>query len=303
MKAIAMTAFGGPEVLSLAEVPVPEPGPGQIRVRVRAAGVNPIDGKIRRGDMERAFHTPLPAILGIDVAGTVDALGDGVTDVAVGDRVLGSADAPAGSYAEFALATRYVTMPDDLDFQAAVALPVAVETATRTLSLLQVGAGDTLLIHGASGSVGQIVVQLAIERGATVIGTASEANQDRVRELGAIPTVYGPGLVERVRALAPDGVDAVLDVSGKGALPDSIELRGGTDRIVTIADDAAAQYGVVFTAGVNEPTTEGLGAAADRLARHDLIATIAAVFPFADVAEAHRLSDSGHAGGKIVLVP
>jgi NADPH:quinone reductase-like Zn-dependent oxidoreductase len=303
MRAITLTAFGGPEVLRLAEVPVPEPGQGQIRVQVRAAGVNPIDGKIRRGAMEPVFSTPLPAILGIDVAGIVDALGDGVTDVAVGDRVVGSADGPAGSYAEFALASMYVALPDGLDFEAAVALPVAVETATRTLSLLQVGAGDTLLIHGASGSVGQIVVQLAIERGATVIGTASEANQDRVRELGAIPTVYGPGLVDRVRALAPSGVDAVLDVAGKGALPDSIELRGGTDRIVTIADNAAGQYGVIFTAGVDNPTTDGLATATDRLARHDLIATIAAVFPFTEVAAAHRLSDSGHAGGKIVLVP
>src|SRR5215470_6583102 len=159
MKAITLNAFGGPEVLRLAEVPIPEPGPGQIRIQVRAAGVNPIDGKIRSGAMERVFTTPLPAILGIDVAGVVDALGEGVTDVAVGDRVAGWADPPAGSYAEFALTSMYVTMPDGLDFEGAAALPVAVETATRTLGLLKVGAGDTLLVHGASGSVGQIVVQ------------------------------------------------------------------------------------------------------------------------------------------------
>ncbi|MGK5739988.1 NADP-dependent oxidoreductase [Micromonospora sp. URMC 103] len=303
MKAITLNEFGGPEVLRVTEVPLPEPGPGQIRVRVRAAGVNPIDGKIRSGAMRAALRTPLPAVLGVDVAGIVDALGDGVTGVAVGDRVVGWADAPAGAYAEFALASTYSRLPDGLDFSAAVALPVAVETATRTLDLLKVGAGDTLLIHGASGAVGQIAAQLAADRGATVIGTAGEANQDRVRALGATPTVYGPGLVDRVRALAPHGVDAVLDAAGKGALPDSIELRGGTDRIVTIADAAAQQFGVVFSAGPEQRSAADLAAVADRLARGELIATVAAVFPFAQVAAAHRLSDGGHAGGKIVLVP
>ncbi|MEU8299640.1 zinc-binding dehydrogenase [Micromonospora sp. NPDC048909] len=216
----------------------------------RPAGVNPIDGKIRSGAMEAIFPTPLPAVLGVDVA-----------------------------------------------------LPVAAETATRALNLLRIGAGDTLLIHGASGGVGQLAVQLAADRGATVIGTASEANQDRVRDLGATPTTYGRGPVDRVRALAPDGVDAVLDVAGKGALPASIELRGGTDRIVTIADGAAQQLGVVFTAGPEQRSAANLAAAVDRLVRGELTATVAAVFPFAEAAAAHRLSDGGHAGGKVVLVP
>jgi NADPH:quinone reductase-like Zn-dependent oxidoreductase len=303
MKAITLNGFGGPEVLTLAEVPLPTPGPGQIRVQVRAAGVNPIDGKIRSGAMEAIFSTAFPAVLGVDVAGIVDALGDGVTDIAVGDPVVGWVDAPAGAYGEFALASTYSKLPDGLDFTAAVALPVAAETANRALDLLRVGPGDTLLIHGASGAVGQLAVQLATDRGATVIGTASEANQDRVRGLGAIPTTYGPGLVQRVRALAPNSVDAVLDVAGKGALPDSIELRGGTDRIVTIADGAAQQLGVVFTAGPEQRSAADLAALADRLVSKTLTATVAAVFPFAEVAAAHRLSDGGHAGGKIVLVP
>ncbi|SIN44875.1 NADP-dependent oxidoreductase [Micromonospora cremea] len=303
MKAITFNAFGGPEVLGLTEVPLPVPGPSQIRVQVRAAGVNPIDGKIRSGAMEAIFPTRLPAVLGVDVAGIVDALGDGVTDVVVGDRVVGWADSPAGAYGEFALASTYSKLPDGLEFSAAVALPVAVETATRALNLLRVGAGDTLLIHGASGGVGQLAVQLAADRGATVIGTASEANQDRVRNLGATPTTYGRGLVDRVRALAPNGVDAVLDVAGKDALPASIELRGGTDRIVTIADGAAQQLGVVFTAGPEQRSAADLAAAVDRLVRGELTATVAAAFPFAEAAAAHRLSDGGHAGGKVVLVP
>jgi len=290
-------------VLHVAEVPLPAPGPGQIRVQVRAAGVNPLDGKIRSGAMETVFPTLLPAVLGIDVAGVVDALGDGVTDVAVGDRVIGWADPPAGSYGEYALASMYTALPDRLDFPAAVTLPVAGEAAIRSLNLLKVVSGDTLLIHGASGAVGQVTVQLAVERGATVIGIASEANQERVRALGASATAYGPGLVERVRALAPNGIDAVLDAAGKGALPDSIELRGGTDRIITLADVAAQRLGVVFAAGPHEPSTDDLRTLAGRLVRGELTTTVAAVYPFADAEPAHRVSDSGHAGGKVVLVP
>jgi NADPH:quinone reductase-like Zn-dependent oxidoreductase len=303
MKAITFDTFGGPEVLHLAEVPLPTPGPGQIRVQVRAAGVNPIDGKIRSGAMQGVFRTPLPAVLGIDVAGIVDALGDGVADVAVGDRVFGYADSPAGSYGEYALASTYARLPDGLDFPTAVTLPTAVETSTRCLNLLKIVEDDTLLIHGASGAVGQVVAQLAIQRGATVIGTASEANQERVRALGAVPTVYGPGLVERVRALAPNGVDAVLDTAGKGALPDSITLRGGTDRIVTIADPAAQQFGVAFTGGPPERSADDLSTFAGQLVRGELTTTVAGVYPFTEVAQAHRAVDSGHAGGKVVLTP
>ncbi|MBC6458972.1 NADP-dependent oxidoreductase [Actinomadura sp. HBU206391] len=303
MKAITFDTFGGPEVLHVAEVPLPVPGPGQIRIQVRAAGVNPLDGKIRSGAMKAVFPTPLPAVLGIDVAGVVDALGDGITDVAVGDRVVGWADAPAGSYGEYALAGAYTPLPDGLDFPAAVTLPVAGETAARSLNLLKVGDGDTLLVHGASGAVGQVTVQLAVERGATVIGTAGAANQERVRALGASPTVYGPGLVERVHALAPNGVDAVLDIAGKGALPDSIELRGGIDRIVTLADFAAQRLGVVFSAGPPENSADDLGTLADRLVRGRLITTVAGIYPFAEAEQAHRVSDGGHAGGKVVLIP
>ncbi len=303
MRAVTFEEFGDAEVLHGADVPQPVPGPGQIRIRVGAAGVNPLDGQIRSGAAQAFMPTPLPAVLGFEVAGVVDALGDGVTGVAAGDRVVGWADAPAGSYAEYALAGAYTALPDGVDFPAAVTLPVAVEAATRGLGLLNAGAGDTLLIHGASGAVGAVAVQLAVARGATVIGTASQANQERVRALGAIPAVYGPGLVERVRALAPNGIDAVLDVAGQGALPDSIELRGGTERIVTLADPAAHSLGVVFSAGAGRRPAEDLARAVDQLARGELTTTVTAVFSFAEAAQAHRLIDGGHAGGKVVLVP
>jgi NADPH:quinone reductase-like Zn-dependent oxidoreductase len=296
MKAMRIDTFGGPEVLHEATVDTPEPGPGQVRVRVRTVGVNPFDGKVRSGAMEAVFSTPLPATLGLEVAGTVDAVGPDVTDFAVGDDVFGWAD--SGAYAEYALMSRAAIKPAGLAWDAAVALPVAGETAERVLDLLKVTAGDTLLIHGAAGAVGTVAAQLALARGATVIGTASAANHEYLSALGIIPTAYGAGLVERVRALAPNGVDAVFDVAGKGALPDSIELRGGTDRIVTIADPTARGLGVTFSSGGNTVDLPGL---AQRVVKSALVVAISGVYPLADVATAHRVLEAGHARGKLVL--
>ncbi|MFD1149919.1 NADP-dependent oxidoreductase [Saccharothrix hoggarensis] len=299
MKAVVLERFGGPEELRPADVARPEPGPGQVRVAVRAAGVNPFDGKVRSGAMEAVFPTPLPAILGLEVAGVVDAVGADVTGVAVGDPVFGFAD--TGSYAEHALATTVARKPEGLSWEHAVTLPVAGETADRVLGLLDVRPGETLLVHGAAGAVGSIAVQVAVAAGVRVIGTAGPGNQEHVAALGATPTTYGEGLVERVRALAPEGVDAVFDVAGKGALPDSITLRGGTDRIVTIADNTAHELGVVFAAGPQQRSAERLAELADLAAQGTLRTTVAATFPLVEAAEAHRLSDSGHARGKVVL--
>jgi NADPH:quinone reductase-like Zn-dependent oxidoreductase len=298
MRAILFDRFGGTEVLREADVDVPQPGPGQVRVRVRAAGVNPLDGKIRSGAMEAAFPTALPAIPGLELAGTVDALGGGVQDVRVGDEVLGWSD--TGSYAEYALATTVAPKPAGLDWRHAVALPVAGETAGRVLDLLGVTAGETLLVHGAAGAVGTLAVQLAAARGVRVVGTAGAANQEYVASLGATATTYGEGLVERVRALAPDGVDAVFDVAGKGALEDSITLRGGTSRIVTIADFRAPQLGVTFARGGAERSVEDLAALA-RDAAGGRIVTAVTAHPLGRAAEAQRISDAGHARGKLAL--
>ena len=181
--------------------------------------------------------------------GLVDEFGAGITDVPVGDRVFGLC-ADGAAQAELTVLSYYAPIPTSLDFAGAAALPSAVETATRALDQLGVGSGATLLINGASGTVGSAAVQLAVVRGARVIGTASPARRNYLRSLGAEPVAYGDGLVWRVRALAPDGVNPALDVAGSGVLPELIELAGGLDHVVTIADFGGAQrHGVRFSSG------------------------------------------------------
>ncbi|MFJ9111629.1 NADP-dependent oxidoreductase [Streptomyces sp. NPDC102283] len=304
MEAIVYEEFGGPGVLHLERRDPPRPGPGQVRVAVRAAGVNPLDHKIRNGLMEDAFPTPLPATPGAEFAGVVLEAGEGVTGFAPGDEVLGWS--ATGSYATEALAeaASLARKPDGLSWEEAAALPVATDTASRVLDELALAEGETLLLHGAGGGVGSVAVQLAAARGATVIGTASPANHDYLRVLGAVPVAYGDGLVERVRELAPEGVDAVFDASGRGALPASIELRGGTtERIVTIADGDAAELGVAFSSGGGGPSADRLGENARLAEAGELRVEIAQVFPLADAANAHALSEGGHVRGKLVLLP
>jgi NADPH:quinone reductase-like Zn-dependent oxidoreductase len=299
MKGIQFDQFGGPEVLELVELPDPEPAAGQIRVRVRAAGINPIDWKVRRG----AMGGDLPKRTGQEVAGVVDALGEGVTDVAVGDEVFGGA-AGGGGAAELALLENYAPIPSTLDFAGAAALPVAVETATRTLDALGVTDGQTVLINGASGSVGIAAVQLARRRGARVIGTASAANQDYLRSFGAEATTYGDGLAERVGALAPDGVDRALDAAGGGVLPALVALTGSADRVVTIADyQGAEQLGVRFSGGMGpERAWHALRDVGPLIDDGAFSLPVARTFPLADIAEAHRISETGHPRGKLVLI-
>jgi NADPH:quinone reductase-like Zn-dependent oxidoreductase len=299
MKAVVIDKFGAPEVLHVVDRELPETGTWQVRVRVRAAGVNPIDGKIRSGTAQQMFPTQLPAVLGFDIAGTIDQVGPGVDGLAVGDDVLGFAD--GGGYAEYALTTTVVPKPAQLEWAAAAALPVAAETALRVLGLLKVAQGDTVLIHGAAGSVGTVAVQIVVARGATVIGTASEGNHDYLRELGATPVVYGGGLVDRVRAVAPDGIDAVFDAAGQGALPDSIELRGGTSRIVTIADPDAFRLGVSFS-GEAAWDAEAMAELARQAADGRLRLAVAQTYRLEEAPAAHAVVDTGHGRGKIVLL-
>jgi NADPH:quinone reductase-like Zn-dependent oxidoreductase len=242
----------------------------------------------------------LPAIPGVEAAGVVDEVGAGVTGVAVGDEVM--AWTVTGSYAEYALADDFALKPAGLGWETAAALPVAVETADRVLDALGVTAGETLLVHGAAGAVGAFGVQLAVARGVTVVGTASPRNHDYLRSLGAIPVTYGDGLADRVRALAPQGVDAVFDAAGQDALDVSIELRGGTDRVVTITDLRAFELGVVFSGGGRRFGAQ-LADYAQLVADDALGVRVAAGFALADADRAHELSETGHAGGKVVLVP
>ncbi|MFG2661857.1 NADP-dependent oxidoreductase [Streptomyces sp. NPDC048425] len=298
MKAVRFSRFGGPEVLELVDLPDPHPGPGEVRIAVRAAGVNANDWKKRKGLMDEE----LPQTLGYEASGVVDELGEGVADVAVGDRVFGfSTDGAA--QAELAVLSYYAPVPPSLDFPGAAALPAAGETAMRAIDQLGVVGGNTLLINGASGSVGSAAVQFAVVRGARVIGTASPANHEYLRSLGAEPVAYGDGLAERVRAIAPDGVDLALDVAGSGVLPDLIGLAGGPDHVVTIADFVGAQeYGVRFSRGDTGRAVHVLGEMGELIESGRFSLPVAQTFPLTEIAKAHRASEDGHVRGKLVLV-
>lgn len=302
MQAVVYEEFGGPEVLHPLEVDEPHAGPGDVRIAVRAAGVNPMDYKLRHGWFN-AEATVFPVVPGLELAGVVDEVGEGVTEFAVGDEVVGWAK--TGSFAEYALAGVIAKKPANVSWSEAVALPVAGATSARVLRGLGLKSGETVLIHGAAGGVGAVGVQLAVALGATVIGTAAEANHDYLRSLGAIPVAYGEGLVDRVREVAPQGIDAVYDVAGKGALPDSIELRGGTDRIITIADSGAGDLGVQFSAGGKPAGVEaaGLGEQLQLAANGNLKLRVGGTFTFADAPKAAEISESGHAPGKLILKP
>ncbi|MFH9723853.1 NADP-dependent oxidoreductase [Streptomyces sp. NPDC017254] len=308
MEAIVYEEFGGPEVLRhTTGVAVPEPGPGEVRVKVAAVGLNPVDWKRRYGWVEEFYPTSFPAVPGLEFAGTVDKLGEGVTDLAVGDEVLGWTK--TGAYAEYAVAGIVVPKPAGLSWEAAASLPVAGETAQRVLDLIGVRKGETLFLHGAAGVVGSVGVQLAVAAGITVVGSASESNHAYLRELGAIPVAYGEGLAERVRAAAPDGVDAVFDAAGHGVLPVAIELLGGAgaakERIVTIADVDAEKHGIVFSGVTGDPDSvrAGLTAHARAATEGTLAVRLADTLPLKEAARAQELSESGHVRGKLVLVP
>ena len=298
VKAVCFNRFGGPEVLEIVDLPDPHPGPGQVRIAVRAAGINPSDRKKRQGLMDGQ----LPQTLGHEAAGVVDEVGESVTDVLVGDRVFGFS-AEGAAQAELAVLSYYAPIPPSLDFPGAAALPAAIETATRALDQLGVAAGGTLLVNGASGSVGSAAVQLAVVRGARVIGTASPPNHEYLRSLGAEPVAYGQRLVERVRALAPDGVDVALDVAGSGVLPELIELTGGPENVVTIADfGGAKQHGVRFSSGDTGRAVHVLAEIGELIESGRFSLPEVQTFPLAQIAQAHRVSEDGHVRGKLVLL-
>jgi NADPH:quinone reductase-like Zn-dependent oxidoreductase len=302
MKAVTFTEYGDPEVLHVADVEEPHPGPGQIRIAVRAAGVNPVDWKARSGVMRDVMPVSFPAIDGREAAGIVDEVGRDVTGVTVGDEVFGFA--VGGAAAEHAILDDVARKPAGLSWEEAASLPVAVETSVRVFTVLGgVREGQTLVINGAAGGVGAAAVQLARARGARVIGTASERNHEFLRSLGAEPTTYGEGLVERVRALAPDGVDLAFDTAGQGGVPDLITLTGDPARVASIADFSAAALGVKVTGGGDFRAAEALGEAAALIEAGRLRVPVAQTFAFTQAADAHRISQDGHVRGKLVLIP
>ncbi|MYR60002.1 zinc-binding dehydrogenase, partial [Streptomyces sp. SID625] len=237
MQKVSFAEFGGPDVLRLLDAEEPHAGPGQIRVAVRAAGVNPVDWRIREGQILAAHPIELPAGVGLDAAGVVDEVGEGVEGVAIGDRVFGEG---SSTYAEFAVLSAWALMPEGLTFEEAAGYPSVVETALRVIREVGVRSGQTLLVSGASGGVGSAVLQIARERGITVIGTAGAANQDYLRSLGALATTYGDGWVERVRRLGR--VDAALDLAGSGVIRELVELTGDPHKVVSIADLGAPEF-------------------------------------------------------------
>ncbi|MFB4282642.1 NADP-dependent oxidoreductase [Nonomuraea sp. MTCD27] len=316
MRAVQITEYGPPGVVHVAEVAEPHAGPGEIRISVRASGLSPGEVAIRSGALRDVVPTTFPYRTGFDAAGVVDEVGDGVTGVGIGDEVFGMTTMAArGANADFAVLAAWAPKPEVWSWEEAGGAAGSVETATRVLDRLEVGPGHTVLVQGAAGGVGAVAVQMAVARGATVIGTASAHNHDFLRSLGAEPTTYGPGLVERVRALAPGGVDAVFDCAG-GAVADLVAIAGDPARVVTIAPDfTAAAHGVHMSHGAPaDETGAAVGAHADPLAFHSLeIAVrlagegrlrvpVAAAFPLAEAAAAHELSQTRHARGKIVLV-
>jgi NADPH:quinone reductase-like Zn-dependent oxidoreductase len=301
---VQFSEYGDTDVLRVVDVPALSPGPGQVRIAVRAAGINPSDWKTMRGDMRQVFPLTLPAGLGTDVSGVVDQVDAEVTEFGVGDAVMGASLTP--SFAEFALAERasLIKKPAAVNWESAASVAGAGGTAYTALKKLGVHSADTLLIHAAAGGVGTFAVQLAVARGARVIGTASQRNFDYLRSIGAEPVAYGDGLLDRVRAIAPRGVDAVLDASGRGEIPVSIVLAGGPERVLTlVAFDAAATGIQVHAGGAGSELGPALREIASLIEQGRLTVPIWRTYPLAQTAAALDASQSGHLHGKIVVLP
>ena len=307
IRTVRFTEYGEPrDVLHMETVAVPAPGHGRIRVAVHACGLNPADWALCRG----LFAGDLPRGIGIDVSGTVDAIGDGVGDVSVGDLVFGTADwagAPIAGASDRAIMNRWFPVPQGLDPTHAAALPMALETAYRSLAQLGLSAEHTILIHGAGSTVGFAAVQIAHIRGARVLATAGGTYAQRLRDLGAAVTAYGPGMVERVNAISDGPVDLLLDTApAGGALPDLVQIAGGDpQRVLTIADFAAARE-----LGVRDSFEEGQTQRFDVFPEYAQLAAdgkftvpIARTFPLGDWRAALEISLSGQARGKLLLLP
>ncbi|MEU3751226.1 NADP-dependent oxidoreductase [Streptomyces olivoreticuli] len=305
MKAISYRSYGGPEVLEYGELPDPKVGPDSVLVKVKAAAVNPVDWKAQAGYLDGALDAVFPVVPGWDVSGVVVQPGADVQEFAVGDEVIGYVREDflsRGTFAEYVAAPvrTLARKPANLTFEQAAGLPLAGLTAYQSLvKALRVAQGQTVLIHAAAGGVGSMAVQIAKHLGARVIGTASERNHDYLRGLGAEPVVYGEGLADRVRALAPSGVDAVLDLAGGDALTVSPGLLTEGGRLASIADPSVLGLGgrYVFV----RPDTADLTALTELAESGALTVEVAEVFPLEKTAAAQRLNAEGHTRGKIVV--
>ncbi|MGK5641086.1 NADP-dependent oxidoreductase [Streptomyces sp. URMC 126] len=301
MKAVVMDSYGGPEVLRVAELPEPQAGAGQVRVRIRAAGLNPIDAKIRRGEFDAVYAIAFPQRLGNEFAGVVDQVGDGVDGFAAGDEVIGFVDMAAYAEQVVVPVENLTAKPAELSWETAAVVSAVGQAAFNALETLGVKAGETLLVHGASGGVGSLAVQFAHARGVRVIGTAGADHHDYLRSLGAVPVTYGEGLGRRVREAAPQGVDASLDLTGsEEAIGVSAAVTGDRSRIVTLASPPLAQrYGITMMYGTRSAAT--VARVARAVARGEAVLPVARRFALTEPAEAHRQMEAGGHRGKLVL--
>lgn len=303
MKAVTINAYG--ETPQLTEQPDPKVGPDTVLVRVKAAGVNPVDWKVAAGYLDAIMYVHFPLVPGWDIAGVVERVGPAVTEFAPGDEVIAynrQDHVHNGTYAELApVPVRALARkPASLTWQQAAGLPLAGLTAYQALRAGAVEKDDTVLVNAAAGGVGSLAVQIAVARGARVIGTASERNHDFLRSLGAEPVTYGDGLAERVRALAPGGVDAAFDFVGGDAVGQSLEVTKTASRVVSITDPGIAAKGgryVFVRPDAADLTALGELADAGKLSVH-----VDKELPLAEAAEAFRLSQEGRTRGKIILV-
>ncbi|SCL16840.1 NADPH:quinone reductase [Micromonospora nigra] len=306
MKAIAIDRYGPADLLALRELPDPPVGPDTVLVSVRAAGVNPVDWKVREGQLAGALPTHFPLVPGWDASGVVAAVGPAVTGFAVGDEIVGYVrrdHVQHGTYAELVPAPErtLADKPVRASWAEAAGLPLAGLTAYQALRLARTGAGDTVLVHGAAGGVGHLAVQIARALGADrVIGTASAAHHDFVRSLGAEPVSYEAGLLDGIREVAPDGVDVALDLFGGLALEVSARLLVRPARLVSVADpEHVTRLGgsYVFV----KPSTADLTVLAGLVDAGRLRVHVDRVFPLEQAADAHRMVETGHVRGKVVL--
>ncbi|KPI01898.1 NADPH:quinone reductase [Actinobacteria bacterium OV450] len=303
MRAMAYETYGGTEVLTETRLPMPKVAPGEILVKVKCAGVNPVDWKIMAGGLDALMDVVYPVVPGWDVAGTVERVGIDVPEFAVGDEVMAYARKDyvhGGTFAEYVSVPvrAAAAKPASLGWHEAAGLPLAGLTAYQLLTRLATGKDDTVLIHGAAGGVGSFGVQIARALGARVIGTASARNHDRLRELGCEPVEYGDGLVERVRALAPDGITVAADfVGGVLDVTQAVLAKGG--RHASIADHTVLGAGGQWM--WVRPDTEALAELGRLADAGQLTVTVAKTFPLSELAAAFELSRTGRTAGKIVV--
>ncbi len=302
MRALLLEEYGGPEVLQIGLRPLPQPGPGELRVRVVAAGLQPVDAAVRRGCFARggAFVSTLPITPGNEFAGVVDRVGAGIGHFRVGEAVLGWTLLNACAEYVVVPATQLQHKPSILPWDEAAALSASGQTAHTALEALDLKRGETLLVHGAAGGVGSMAVQLARARGLRVIGTASARNHDYLRVLGAEPVEYGAGLLDRLRGMAPQGVDAALDAAGGQALYVSVEAVRQRRRIVTLVEFIKAElFGV--QAIRSQRSAARLAELLQLHARGQLRVHVSGRYPLEDASAAHREIEAGHVRGKLVL--